>query len=68
MRGAAHIGRLRLPRGDGVSEIVIPKDFVGVLISAEEVFGDMRGQIRIVTQPGMRVIYRGNKEVVIKRQ
>ena len=68
MRGAAHIGRLRLPRGEGVSEIVIPKDFAGVLISAEEVFGDMRGQIRIVPQPGMRVIYRGNKEVVIKRQ
>ena len=68
MCGTAHIGRLMLPSGDGVSEIVIPKDFVGVLISAEEVFGDMRGQIRIVPQPGMRVIYRGNKEVVIKRQ
>ena len=68
MSGAVHIGRLVLPDADGIAEIAVPEDFSGVLISADEVVGDMRDQIKVVPQPGMRVLYRGNRKVVIKRQ
>ena len=68
MRTAMHVRRLVLPPRDGIAEIAVPEDFRGVLISADEVDGDMRDQIRVVPQPGMRVLYRGNREVVVKRK
>ena len=67
MREAAHFRHLVLP-DDEVVSVEIPGDFTGVLLSAEEVDGELREQVRIVPQPGMRVLYRGNREVVIKRQ
>ena len=65
--GAVQIGRLSLP-DDEVVSIEVPGDFSGTLLTAEEVDGELREQVRIVPQPGMRVLYRGNREVVIKRQ
>ena len=68
LRTAMHVRRLALPPYDGVAEIAIPEDLSGILISADEVDGYMPDQIRVLPQPGMRVLYRGNKEVVIKRK
>ena len=68
MRDAVSIGHLRLPAADGVAEIVIPGDFEGVLLSADVVDGVLNEQVKILPQPGMRVLYRGNREIVIKRQ
>lgn len=68
MRTAMHVRRLVLPPRDGIVEIAVPEDFSGVLISADEVDGDLHDQIRVVPQPGIRVLYRGNREVVVKRQ
>lgn len=68
IRTAMHVRRLALPPGDGIAEIAIPSDFTGVLLSADEVDGELREQVRVVPQSGMRVLYRGNREVVIKRQ
>ena len=62
-----HYGCLKLPV-EGVVTIEIPADFVGVLLTADEVDGELREQVRVVPQFGMRVLYRGNREVVIKRQ
>ena len=67
MREAAHFRRLVLP-GDGIASIEVPGDFCGTLLTADEVEGELREQVRIVPQSGMRVLYRGNREVVIKRQ
>lgn len=67
MREAAHFRRIVLP-DDGIVSIKIPDDFTGVLLSAEEVDGELRERVRVVPQSGMRVLYRGNREVVIKRQ
>ena len=67
MREAAHFRRLVLPDG-GIVSIEIPDDFTGVLLSADEVDGELREQVRVVPQSGMRVLYRGNREVVVKRQ
>ena len=68
MSTAAHIGYLSLPDTDGQVRIDIPSDFTGVLLAADEVEGNLHEQIRISPQPGMRVLYRGNREVIIKRQ
>ena len=68
IRTAMHVRRLALPPGDGIAEIAIPSDFTGVLLSADEVDGELCEQVRVVPQSGMRVLYRGNREVVIKRQ
>ena len=68
MRDVVRIGHLRLPAGDGVAEIEIPRDFDGVLLTADEVDGVLNEQVKILPQPGMRVLYRGNREIVIKRQ
>lgn len=68
IQDAVRIGHLRLPVADGVAEIAIPNDFEGVLLSADEVDGVLNEQVKIVPQQGMRVLYRGNKEIVIKRQ
>ena len=68
MRTAMNVRRLALPPNDGFVEVAVPEDFSGVLISADEVDGYMPDQIRVLPQPRMRVLYRGNKEVVIKRQ
>ena len=68
MRDAVSIGHLRLPDGDGIAEIEIPQDFEGVLLTADEVDGVLNEQVKILPQQGMRVLYRGNREIVIKRQ
>ena len=68
IRNAVHIGHLRLPVAGGVAEIAIPRDFEGVLLTADEVDGVLDEHVRIVPQPGMRVLYRENREIVIKRQ
>jgi len=68
MRDAVRIGHLRLPVADGLAEIAIPNDFEGVLLTAGEVDGVLNEQVRILPQQGMRVLYRGNREIVIKRQ
>ena len=67
MREAAHCSCLPL-RGEGVLTIEIPADFTGVLLSADEVDGELREHVRVAPQPGMRVLYRGGREVVIKRR
>ena len=67
MREAAHFRHMVLP-DDGIVSIEIPDDFAGVLLSAGEVDGELQEQVRVVPQSGMRVLYRGNREVVIKRQ
>jgi len=67
LRKAAHFRRLVLP-DDGIVSIKIPDDFTGVLLSADEVDGELGERVRVVPQSGMRVLYRGNREVVIKRQ
>ena len=68
MRDAVRIGHLRLPDGDGVAEIEIPQDFEGVLLTADEVDGVLNEHVKILPQQGMRALYRGNREIVIKRQ
>ena len=68
MSGAVHVGRLSLSDVDNVVSIEIPCNFSGTLLTADEVDGVLQEQIRIVPQSGMRVIYRGNKEIVVKRQ
>lgn len=67
LRKAAHFRHLVLP-DDGIVSIKIPDDFTGVLLSADEVDGELGERVRVVPQSGMRVLYRGNREVVIKRQ
>ena len=67
MSKTAHFNRLNLP-ADGIVSIEIPGDFSGTLLTADEVDGELREQVRVVPQPGMRVLYRGNREVVVKRQ
>ena len=67
MREATHFRRLVLPV-DGIASIEVPGDFSGTLLTADEVEGELREQVRVVPQSGMRVLYRGNREVVIKRQ
>ena len=67
MSGAAHVGRLSLPEDGGIVTVEIPDDFSGTLLTADEVDGELREQLRIAPQTGMRVLYRGNREVVIKR-
>ena len=68
IRDSVHIGRLRLPVANGITEIAIPQDFEGVLLTADEVDGVLNEQVKILPQQGMRVLYRGNREIVIKRQ
>jgi len=68
MRSAMNVRRLAMPPDGGIAEIAISEDFSGVLISADEVHGNLHDQIRVLPQPGMRVLYRGNREVVVKRQ
>ena len=68
MRDAVRIRHLRLPVADGVAEVVIPNDFEGVLLTADEVEGVLSEQVRVAPQQGIRVLYRGNREIVIKRQ
>ena len=68
MSGAVHVGHLSLPDVDKIVLIDIPCNFIGTLLTADEVDGVLHEQIRIVPQSGMRVMYRGNKEIVVNRQ
>ena len=68
VRSPVRIGILSLPDRDGFVCLSVAEDFEGEVLSADIVDGSLRNQVRIASQPGMRVIYKGDNSIAVRRQ
>lgn len=66
LTGAVHFGTVVLPDTNGYVHVRAPKGFEGSLITADHAHGDLFSQFHVDREPGMRVIIRGNQEIIIK--
>lgn len=68
LTGAVHFGTVVLPDTNGYVHVRAPRDFSGPIITADHAEGSLFSQFHIDRDPGMRVLIRGNSEIIIKRQ
>lgn len=68
LTGAVHFGTVVLPDTNGFVHIRAPRGFSGTLVSADHAEGSLYSQFHVDREPDMRVIIRGNSEIIIKRQ
>ena len=66
LTGAVHFGTVVLPDTNGYVHVRAPKGFEGTLITADHAEGSLFSQFHVDREPGMRVLIRGNQEIVIK--
>lgn len=68
LTGAVHFGTVVLPDTNGYVHIRAPKGFSGTLVSADHAEGSLFSQFHVDREPGMRVIIRGNSEIIVRQQ